>query len=225
MPPLLRRAWVRADASSRVHRYARTVIVSAPPSAQNARETRGTGAGHLAQKDGSGAGGGPARAAAVGRADTGTTQPCGSGASSEANAWASFAGSISRAEAEELLRGRSPGTYLLRRKGPTTLVLSLVDKSGRPKHAMLESSSSSADGSGCGGSAGPRTVRVGNRTFATFAQCWEHLRAGPAKHGLRFHPRVSDKGASYVLRDDDDNDTTNRHETGVAAAVAVAGRG
>ena len=98
-----------------------------------------------------------------------------------------YAGSISRADAEDMLRrrGKGPGTYLLRRKGPSSLVLSVLDKSGRPKHAKLESSGAA--------------VRVGHRTFATFEQCWGSLRDGVAKHGLRFR-LDADRGA-YVLCD------------------------
>eukprot|EP00937_MAST-01D_sp_MAST-1D-sp2_P000402 g402.t1 len=81
-------------------------------------------------------------------------------------------GPISRAAAEARLEERPPGTFLLRRKDAHCLVLSVVDKAGRPKHALIESN---------GGGA----VAAGNLRFDSLEACWRSVDA-IAKHGLRF---------------------------------------
>ena len=103
--------------------------------------------------------------------------------------WKYFAGPIDRARAEYHLRGGPPGTFLLRRKSTTALVLSYVSKAGKARHAVIESSSSSS-----GGEVGV-SFHVGGKTFDNFEACWTSVRQ-VAKHGLRFRFCPSGSGAA-----------------------------
>ncbi|CAN0385784.1 unnamed protein product, partial [Pylaiella littoralis] len=62
--------------------------------------------------------------------------------------WRYFAGRMGREEAEALLRGRPDGTFFLRRKGPSLLVLTYVALSKRP------GANANTDTPGSGGSSG-----------------------------------------------------------------------